>query len=66
MQMHTKYEEIQTFVWQVFIDQYFLWFFGATSQQFNQIPVLELGNELYLIFELYESLARMRSKSLNR
>jgi hypothetical protein len=56
MQMHTKDEEIQAFVWQVFIDQYFLLFLGATSQEPNQIPVLEFGNELDFIFELSETL----------
>jgi hypothetical protein len=56
MQMHTKDEEIQAFVWQVFIDQYFLLFLGATSQEPNQIPVLEFGYELDFIFELSETL----------
>ena len=57
MQMHTEDEEIQAFVWQVFINQYFLLFFRATSQEPNQITVLEFGYQLDFIFELYETLS---------
>ena len=50
--MHTKNEEIQAFVRQVFIDQYFLLFLRATSQEPNQIGVLEFGYELEFILKL--------------
>ena len=66
MQMHTEDEEIQAFVWQVFINQYFLLFFRATSQEPNQITVLEFGYQLDFIFELYETLPWMWRKSLHR
>jgi hypothetical protein len=50
VQIYTKDEEIQAFVWQVFIDQYFLRILGATSQEPNQILVLEFGYELDFVF----------------
>jgi hypothetical protein len=56
MQMRTKDERIQTFVRQVFIDQYFFLFLRATSQEPNQIAVLEFGYELDFVFELCETL----------
>ena len=55
--MHTEDEEIQAFVWQVFINQYFLLSLRATSQEPNQITVLEFGYQLDFIFELYETLS---------
>jgi hypothetical protein len=54
--MYTEDEEIQAFVWQVFINQYFFLFLRATSQEPNQITVLEFGYELDFIFELCETL----------
>jgi hypothetical protein len=57
MKTCTKNEEIQAFIWQVFIDQYFLLFLRATPQEPNQIPVLEFGYELDFIFKLYETLS---------
>ena len=65
MQIHTKDKEVQAFVRQVFIDQYFLLSLRATSQEPNQIAVLEFGNELDFIFELCETLTWMWSKSFN-
>jgi hypothetical protein len=57
MQMHTKDEEIQTLVWQVFIHQYFLVLLRATSQEPNQIAMLEFGYELDFISEFSETLS---------
>jgi hypothetical protein len=57
MQVHTKDEEIQAFVWQVFVHQYFLLFLRATPQEPNQIAMLEFGYELDFIFELCETLS---------
>jgi len=54
--LHTEDEEIQAFVGQVFIDQYFLLFLRATPQEPNQVPVLELGYELDFISEFGETL----------
>jgi hypothetical protein len=56
MQMRTKDEGIQAFVRQVFIDQYFFLFLRATSQEPNQIAMLEFGYELDFVFELCETL----------
>jgi hypothetical protein len=55
--MHTKDEVIQAFVRQVFIDQYFLLLSRATSQEPNQIQVLEFGYEMEFILKLYETLS---------
>jgi hypothetical protein len=55
--MRTEDEVIQTFVWQVFIDQHFLLFLRATSQKPNQIRVLEFRYELDFILELCETLS---------
>jgi hypothetical protein len=52
----TKDEEVQAFVWQVFVDQYFLPSLRVTSHEPNQISVLKFGYELNFIFELYETL----------
>jgi hypothetical protein len=57
MQMHTKDEEIQAFVRQKFIHQYFLLFLRATSHEPNQVTVLEFSYELDFIFELCETLS---------
>jgi hypothetical protein len=57
MQMHTKDEEIQASVRQVLIDQYFLLFLRATSQEPNQIRVLEFGYKLEFILKLCETLS---------
>ena len=57
MQICTKDKEVQAFVWQVFVDQYFLLSLRAASHEPNQIPVLQFGNELNFIFELYETLS---------
>jgi hypothetical protein len=57
MQMHTEDEEIQASVWQVLIDQYFLLFLRATSQEPNQIHVLEFGYKLEFILKLCETLS---------
>ena len=65
MQIYTEDEEIQAFVWQVFINQYFFLFLRATSQELNQITVLQFGYELDFIFELCETLPWMWSKSLD-
>jgi hypothetical protein len=55
--IYTKNEEVEAFVWQVFIDQNFLFSMRATSQEPNQVPVLKLCYELNFIFELYETLS---------
>jgi hypothetical protein len=55
--MHTEDEEIQASVWQVLIDQYFLLFLRATSQEPNQIHVLKFGYKLEFILKLCEALS---------
>jgi hypothetical protein len=57
METHTKDKEVKAFVWQVFINQYVLLSLRTTSQEFDQVCVLEFCYELYLIFELYETLS---------
>jgi hypothetical protein len=57
MQMHTKDEEIQAFVRQVFIHQYFLLFLRAATHEPNQVTVLEFGYELDFILKLCETLS---------
>jgi hypothetical protein len=56
MQICTEDEEVQAFVWQVFVDQYFLFSLRATSHEPNQISVLKFGDELNFILKLYETL----------
>jgi hypothetical protein len=56
MEICTEDEEVQAFVWQVFVDQYFLLSLRATSHEPNQISVLKFGDELNFIFKLYETL----------
>jgi len=55
----TKDKEIQAFIWQIFIDQHFLFSLSATSQEPNEISVLEFGNQSDFIFELAVTLSRM-------
>jgi hypothetical protein len=56
MRSNTKDKEVQAFIWQIFIYQYFLLSLIATSQELNQICVLKLGYELDFISELCETL----------
>jgi hypothetical protein len=56
-EINTEYKEIQAFIWQVFINQHFVFSLRATSQEPNQISVLEFGNQLDFIFELSQTLS---------
>jgi hypothetical protein len=56
-EISTEDKEIQAFSRQIFINQHFVFSFRATSQEPNQISVLEFGNQLDFIFELSQTLS---------
>lgn len=56
---------VQAFVQHVLIDQHLLLPFNATSQDSDQIPVLEIRDQNYFILELFIALSRIPRHSFH-